>query len=109
MVVIWTPHAERKLDDVHSYYVEHNPQAAKRMVAGIVHASNSLKVFPKRAPLLLVYRKKRFRELLVQRPHRKIHKLIYYIEDKTVYIATVWDCRQNPQKLIDELKNLYIK
>jgi plasmid stabilization system protein ParE len=51
MEIVWTQNAKVKLRNIYSYYVERNPQAADRMVDGIVHASNSLKVFPKRAPL----------------------------------------------------------
>jgi hypothetical protein len=29
----------------------------------------------------------------------KHYKVIYYVEKNVIYIATIWDCRQNPVKL----------
>ncbi|NDV84924.1 type II toxin-antitoxin system RelE/ParE family toxin [Bacteroides sp. 51] len=33
----------------------------------------------------------------------KYYKIIYHFDKQTVYIVTIWDCRQNPLKLFDEL------
>jgi plasmid stabilization system protein ParE len=106
MVVAWTAYAEHKLDKIYDYYVERSPQAANRMFACIMQTANSLAESPQRVPVIFAYRDKIFRERLVLRPRKKIHKIIYYIQDETVYIASVWDCRQNPQRLITELKSL---
>ena len=37
-----------------------------------------------------------YRSLIV----RKLFKVVYRIEDKTIFIVAVFDCRQNPQKLV---------
>lgn len=34
----------------------------------------------------------------------KIHTLYYLVEDKTIYLVTIWDNRQNIKKLKDALK-----
>jgi plasmid stabilization system protein ParE len=106
MVIVWSPYAERKLDEIYNYYVEHSPQAANRILASITRAAYSLSEFPLRAPMVLACNYRKYRALLAPKAHRKIHKLIYYVIDDEVRIATVWDCRQNPQRLIAELKSL---
>ncbi len=40
---------------------------------------------------------------------RKYFKLIYFIEDESIFIAAVLDYHQNPQTDIIFLKNLYDK
>jgi plasmid stabilization system protein ParE len=106
MVIVWSLYAEQKLDKIYNYYVERSPPAANRMIVSIIQAANSLARFPRKAPLALVCNNREYRALLVPKAHRKIHKLIYYVIDDEVRIASVWDCRQNPQRLIDELKNI---
>ncbi|GHT02119.1 hypothetical protein AGMMS49525_05060 [Bacteroidia bacterium] len=46
---------------------------------------------------LLKERSKVFRSLIV----RKIYKIVYYNENNTVYIADIWDSRQDPNSLRD--------
>jgi len=43
---------------------------------------------------LLVDRKFEYRFLVVEN-----YKIIYWIEDNYIKIATVFDCRQNPEKI----------
>lgn len=31
------------------------------------------------------------------------YKILYWVEPKTVFIAAVFDCRQNPQKMKEEV------
>jgi plasmid stabilization system protein ParE len=81
MVIVWSLYAERKLDEIYSYYVGLNPQAANRILASILQAANSLAKFPLRVPIVLVCNYREYRALLVPKVHRKIHKLIYYVID----------------------------
>jgi hypothetical protein len=41
-----------------------------------------------------------YRSLLV----RKYFKIIYFIENENIYIAAVWDCRQDPYTNINKIK-----
>lgn len=43
-----------------------------------------------------------FRALVV----KKHYKVIYYIEKDTIYAVTIWDCRQNPNKLKLEIDKI---
>lgn len=45
---------------------------------------------------LLQERKEVFRSLVV----RKNYKVIYYIQNTIIYIADIWDCRQDPDRLL---------
>lgn len=29
-------------------------------------------------------------------------KVIYYVKDEVIYIFTIWDCRQNPEKMKED-------
>jgi len=92
------------MDSIYSFISNVNERAAAETYNAILDKVELLKSFPQIAriePLLAGFQKQ-FRALLV----KKLYKVIYYIEGETIYIATVWDCRQNPQTLITELKNL---
>jgi plasmid stabilization system protein ParE len=101
MAVIWLPHAELDLDNIYFYYESKSPQAAAKLVADIVRATMRLPDFPQMAARepLLADQPEEFRALLV----RKRYKVIYHIEDETIFISTVWDCRRNPDALIHEI------
>ena len=43
---------------------------------------------------LLEDRDKVYRALVVDK-----YKIVYYVENNIIYIAAVWDCRQNTEKL----------
>ncbi len=49
---------------------------------------------------LLDNRKQGFRSLVVNR----LNKIIYYIENDTLYIADIWDTRKNPENLANRIK-----
>lgn len=36
-----------------------------------------------------------------------IYKVVYYVDEKTVRIITVYDCRQNPETLRKEVKKAF--
>lgn len=48
---------------------------------------------------LLHHKKKEYRCLI-----EGYYKMIYYIENDIVYIAALWDCRQEPCKLTKRIK-----
>lgn len=48
---------------------------------------------------LLKHRKECFRSLVEGN-----YKIIYYVVNDTIYVATLWDCRQNPIRLLDRFR-----
>ena len=49
---------------------------------------------------LLTHRTKDYRSVVIN----KLNKLIYFIEDNTIYIADFWDTRREPQEQANRLK-----
>ncbi len=45
---------------------------------------------------LLLERQEQFRSLVV----RKNYKVVYYIQNTTVFITDIWNCRQDPDNLL---------
>ena len=96
--VIWLESAKYDLDRLYNYYVEKSISAAVRMHNGIIDESKRLANNPEMAPIDSLIRKpsKKYRSLLVSKGRFKV---VYFVENKTVKIARVWGCRQNPKKL----------
>ncbi|MDR1896354.1 MAG: type II toxin-antitoxin system RelE/ParE family toxin [Prevotellaceae bacterium] len=97
MEIIWLPLAEKAIDDIFGFYAEKNVYVARKIVSDILRATERLSDFPEMAAVeqFLQEQPKTFRSLVV----KKIHKVVYYIETDRIYIADVWDCRQNPEML----------
>ena len=87
--VIWTEPALYELNQVYEYYrANYSESAAVKIFNRLVDAADSLLPFPNIASIedLLKHRKEGFRSLVEGN-----YKIIYYVEDDTVYIATLWD------------------
>jgi plasmid stabilization system protein ParE len=100
--VLWSDTSLVQLQDIFDYYsFKANPSAARKIIKGIVKKS----ILLESNPLIGVKE-----PLLVDRPfeYRFIvetnYKIIYRFNDNIARIVSVFDCRQNPQKLdrIDE-------
>jgi len=102
MEIIWLPLAEDALDNIFYFYAENNVSAARKIIANIKREVECLSLFPEMAAkeLLLEDYPQNFRSLVIKHHH----KAVYFIENNTIYIADVWDCRQNP----DDLQNRII-
>ena len=48
---------------------------------------------------LLEGRNKVYRSLVIH----KLYKLVYYVDEETIYIADLWDVRRDPDRLIARL------
>ncbi|NOX86649.1 MAG: type II toxin-antitoxin system RelE/ParE family toxin [Chlorobi bacterium] len=97
--VYWTRFAENKLNEIYDYYeAKARPRIARKLVFGIVDSTIRLEKNPyigqKEDPL--VDRPHDFRYLIY-----KNYKIIYWVDitNKRVYVANVFDCRQNPEKI----------
>lgn len=95
--VFWTETALNQLRDIFDYYkVKADHQVARNIVRKIVNRTIQLERNPRsgqKEPLLET-RKFEYRYLVEGN-----YKIIYWIEDNYVKIATVFDSRQNPEKL----------
>lgn len=70
--------------------------SSRKLKQGIKNAITTLSAFPKigmKEPLL--ENAGNFRYLVVQ----KHYKLIYILKDDICYVASIWDCRNNPELL----------
>lgn len=102
MVINWTAKAKTHLSRIYNYYqTVANSRTAKKMVRSIVASVKLLRQNPRMAaiePLLSDF-PQLFRSLVVE-DH---YKVVYYVEDETIHIVTVFDSRQDPHKLIKEI------
>jgi plasmid stabilization system protein ParE len=97
MKVIWLKLAAETLDGIYHYLENLNPRAAVELYNDILDETEKLSVFPQMAAIepLLGGETDTFRSLVVR--HR--YKVVYFIEDETVKVADIWDCRQAPEAL----------
>jgi len=95
--VFWTQRALNDLEDIFEYY-KYNAslKVARKLVKEIVKSTIVIQHSPKIGKIeeLLIDRIIEYRFLIV-----KNYKVIYWIEDNYVKVATVFDTRQNPNKI----------
>jgi plasmid stabilization system protein ParE len=97
LVVSWTDTAIEKLENIFDYYkTKVSIQVAQNIVGSIVESTIILETHPTIGQVeeLLKNRKNEYRYLVTSN-----YKIIYWITDSYVLIATVFDCRQNPKKI----------
>ena len=95
--VFWTETALNNLEDIFEYYkYKASVRVAMKLVKGLVKSTLKLQESPQigRKEELLSDRKFEYRFLVVGN-----YKIIYWIENNYIKIATVFDCRQNPEKI----------
>ena len=95
----WSELSEKQLKDIYNYFSsEASPRIAKRNVNKIVERVEVLYTVPfsgQKEELLAQYTED-FRYLIEGN-----YKLIYWKDNELITIASVFDCRQNPDKLKD--------
>ena len=104
MVVYWSSIAENRLKGIFDYYFSvAGNRVALKLVTRISKSADLLGLMPYMAPvekdltgMAFVYR-----SLVVN----KIFKVVYFVDEQSecVVVATVWDCRQNPEELKNEI------
>ena len=97
--ILWTDFAINQLKDIFDYHlIKASPNIAQRLVQRIIDSTIILENNPKsgRKEDLLADRHQDFRFVIT-----KTYKIIYWIdyEFNIVNIATVFDTRQNPNKI----------
>lgn len=95
--VFWTDTALFQLEDIFKYYkVKASIKVAKTLAKRIIDSTIVLGHNPRigQKEELLQNRKREYRYIIEGN-----YKIIYWIEDQYVKIASVFDCRQNPNKI----------
>ena len=97
--VFWTDTARFHLEDIYNYYkLKASVKVAKKLVKGLIDCTIQLENNPKSGAKepLLSHRKNEYRYLVEGN-----YKIIYWIDGSYIIIAAVFDCRQNPTKMIN--------
>ena len=86
------------MGQLYAYYVQKSVTSAAKIFNSIIDDAEILKTNPQIAPVeqSLSNNVKTYRSLVVSKGR---YKVIYFAENKIIYIARVWNCRQNPKKL----------
>ena len=97
MKIEWLAGAERSLDEAYEFLETVSPVAAAKMYNNIMDDVLRLATMPLIGPVepWLDEEPVTFRSFV----SCKRYKIVYDIEDDNVFIADVWDCRQDPEKL----------
>ena len=98
MKLKWTIPAAMQLENIYHFYSQKSIEAATNIYNDIIDEADGLIQFPEMAavePILIDYTHI-YRSLIV----RKLFKVVYRIEGETIFIVAVFDCRQDPQKLV---------
>lgn len=94
--------AEEHLDDIYNQIADKSEQAAINLYNEFLDEIDRLKDFPNIASIesMLSEEPQLFRSLVV----RHNYKVIYFQEGNTIFIAAIWDCRQDPKTNESKLK-----
>ena len=97
MRIFWTNESRNRLKDIYDYFsLNVSEKTAKKLINDIIGYSEILASSPGigQKENLLNSRTNNYQYLLLGN-----YKIIYWIKMNVVYIATVFDTRQNPKKL----------
>ncbi|NDV81640.1 type II toxin-antitoxin system RelE/ParE family toxin [Bacteroides sp. 51] len=99
MILRWSPRAEMDLTRIHTWYAQQaGLKTADRILYDIWSSAELLRTHPNLGYLepLLESFPQSFRTC-IDAPN---YKIIYWVEDDIVKVATVFDCRQRPEHLV---------
>ncbi|MCL1933911.1 MAG: type II toxin-antitoxin system RelE/ParE family toxin [Candidatus Azobacteroides sp.] len=103
MNIVFSDLAFEQLESIYNYLQTKSNCAGTIIHNYILDEIERLRNFPQMAPIEseLIGFVHTYRSLVV----KKTYKIVYYIENDTVYIAALFDCRQDPQKLKDNFQH----
>ena len=104
MKLLFAPEALEDLENIYRYYAEHNEQYAVDLHNHIISEAEFLQNFPftgQKEQLLEEYPED-YRSLVV----RHCYKIVYFIENDTINIVSVFNCRQDPQRLEKNIRKI---
>lgn len=93
----WSEQSERRLKDIFDYYsIEVSPRVAKKIINRILDRVSILESNPSSGPKdeFLSDYPEGFKYLVESN-----YKIIYWQKENLITIASVFDCRQNPEKI----------
>ena len=93
----WSELSERQLKDIFDYYsIKASPRVARKIINRIIDRVDILESNPLSGPKeeLLIDYPEEFRYLVESN-----YKIIYWKKGNLITIASVFDCRQNPDKI----------
>lgn len=99
----WTNQAIEQLEEIFDYYkLTANIAIARKLTKQIVDRTIQLENFPESGSVehLLQNRDNKYRYLVEGN-----YKIIYWIEKPYIKIATIFDCRQNPINITENINN----
>lgn len=95
VTVIWSEHALNDLDVIYDFLSDKSPKAAENIVAAILSRTTQLERFPESGQVE--------EKISITKTYRYLveedYKLIYSYTNGIIYIHTVFDCRQDPEKI----------
>jgi plasmid stabilization system protein ParE len=97
MVVKWDKNAQKRLHEIYDfYYSVAGRKVAMKIVTRIREKVLALEKVPFGSiELTLEGEPEEYRYTVI----KKLHKAIYCIEDETIVVVDIWDCRQDPETL----------
>jgi plasmid stabilization system protein ParE len=99
----FTKTAKKRLNEIYDFIAKNSPIAANALYNEFLDEIDLLLDFPYIASIEPVLNHpETFRSLVI----RKTYKVIYYLTSDTIVIATIWDCRRNPDKLEREISRI---
>lgn len=94
--VVWTAKAIKQLDKIYDFLAQNSLRSAEKQVLALLEKVDRLKIFPQMG-------QEEVRLKHLEKGHRYLveghYKVIYRVRGKVVYIATVFDARQDPSKI----------
>jgi len=102
MKLMFAPEAAEDMENIYRYYAERNENYAVGLYNQIIEEAELLQDFPhiaQKEPLLEEYSEE-YRSLIIWRTY----KLVYFVENETVNVVAVFDCRQSPRKLKRDIR-----
>jgi plasmid stabilization system protein ParE len=99
--IVWSDKASDQLDFIDAYLRIEAPAYVHKIVDGIIDAPNILKTFPRSGPVEFI-----LNETIEYRYVVYSHwKIIYYIEEQKIMIASLFDTRQIPLRIWEGLND----
>ena len=95
-VIIWTSEAWTDLDNVFDFLFLQSVKAADKTIGNILSRTRQLEGFPESGQYQNTLESKTKYRYLVEGNY----KIIYTFTNGIIYIRSVFDCRQDPDKLL---------
>lgn len=96
MTVIITGYAWESLQRIYEYYAEVAPNKVDEFLQELLERIKQLESFPLSGPIEPFYAKCGFNYRFLVHRH---YKIIYKVENETIYVMRFFDARQSPEKI----------